>query len=73
VILIFFYLNLYLFFENLQEQQKQKKFSWHIPIALMYFVFIILTGSRGAFLALAITGFILLISLIVNPSHELNY
>jgi len=42
-------------------------------IALMYLLFIILTGSRGAFVALAVTGFILLISLILNPNHELTY
>lgn len=72
VILIFFYLNLYLFFEKLPESHKNKRFLWHIPIAIMYIIFIFLTGSRGAFLALGITGVIFFISLIVNPNYELN-
>ncbi|MDD3808401.1 MAG: O-antigen ligase family protein, partial [Candidatus Pacebacteria bacterium] len=32
-----------------------------------------LTGSRGAFLALGVTGLIFLISLVFNPNNELNY
>jgi O-antigen ligase len=71
IVLIFFYFNLYLFFEKLQKQQKG--LWWHILIAIIYVVFIALTGSRGAFLALGITGFIFLISFIFNPNNELNY
>lgn len=72
VILVFFYMNLYLFFEKLPEINKNKNYLWNILIAIMYVIFILLTGSRGAFLALAITGFIFFISLIVNPNYELN-
>ncbi len=73
VILVFFYINLYLFFEKLGNHKNNWQLIWHLMIALMYLLFIILTGSRGAFVALAVTGFILLISLILNPNHELTY
>lgn len=73
VILIFFYLNLYLFFEKLNNEKRGNKIWWHVAIAIMYILFIILTGSRGAFVALGVTGFVFLISLIVNPNNELDY
>lgn len=73
VILVFFYINLYLFFEKLNNHKNNWQLIWHIIIALIYIVFIVLTGSRGAFLALGITSFILLVSLVLNPCHELTY
>ncbi len=40
--------------------------------AILYVIFILLTGTRGALVALGITGFILLTSLIANKSKELE-
>jgi len=73
IILIFFYINLYLFFEKIQKQTITKSYLLNILIALAYFGIIILTGSRGALLAIGITGVVLFISLIVNPCEDLNY
>ncbi len=73
IVLVFFYINLYLFFERIQQQKINKLYIWNILIALSYFGTIILTGSRGALLALGVSGIVLFISLIVNPCEDLNY
>ena len=72
IILVFFYINLYLFFNKLQTTYKNKELWWHLLIGIMYIVFLIFTVSRGAFLSLGITGLILLISLIFNPNRNLQ-
>jgi O-antigen ligase len=71
ILLIFFYINLYLFFEKIQTTNKS--YLLNIFIALTYFAIIILTGSRGALLAIGVTGVVLFISLIINPCEDLNY
>ncbi len=72
IILVFFYVNFYLFFSKLQTAYKNRELWWHVFIGLMYIVFIIFTVSRGAFLSLGITGLTLLISLILNPNRNLH-
>lgn len=73
IIIIFFYINLYLFFVKLQTNYKNRELWFHLFIQLIYIICLILTVSRGAFLSIGITGLFLLISLIVNPNHDLNH
>ncbi len=73
IIIIFFYINLYLFFTKLQTNYKNWELWFHIFISIMYIVCLIFTVSRGAFLSIGVTGLFLLISLIINPNHSLNH
>lgn len=72
ILLVFFFINLYLFFEKVSQNAKIKQLLPYIAIAILYIVFILMSGTRGALVALGITGFILLTSLIANKSKELE-
>lgn len=72
ILLVFFFINLYLFFEKVSQNAKIKNLLPYMITAILYVIFILLTGTRGALVALGITGFILLTSLIANKSKELE-
>lgn len=72
ILLVFFFINLYLFFEKVSQNAKIKQLLPYITVAILYIVFILMSGTRGALVALGVTGFILLTSLIANKSKELE-